>query len=248
MEHPQKTSPKKRRGPPSRAAVLRWVLAAIACSGVLAYFPSVCSAVFLALLVLLVPIGPLEKRLAQFAPRLRRVRTAAIAALFLLAACIAPRETAEPAAPERVIEAGIQEETKTPAADEPAQEQPSEPDIPDTEPEPETPADIDPESETPTSAEPEVPSPAAPDPAPAEPSPSPAQSETVYIPRRARNTTERAAATCKRARFPSHSTTRRQRVTPPASPAADKTTQKDPSDGKFPVRRVFGSIGTKSAA
>lgn len=93
MEHPQKTSPKKRRGPPSRAAVLRWVLAAIACSGVLAYFPSVCSAVFLALLVLLVPIGPLEKRLAQFAPRLRRVRTAAIAALFLLAACIAPRET-----------------------------------------------------------------------------------------------------------------------------------------------------------
>ncbi len=32
---------KKRRGPPSRAAVLRWVLAAIACSGVLAYFPSV---------------------------------------------------------------------------------------------------------------------------------------------------------------------------------------------------------------
>ena len=52
MEHPQKTSPKKRRGPPSRAAVLRWVLAAIACSGVLAYFPSVCSAVFLALLVL----------------------------------------------------------------------------------------------------------------------------------------------------------------------------------------------------
>ena len=95
MEHPQKTSPKKRRGPPSRAAVLRWVLAAIACSGVLAYFPSVCSAVFLALLVLLVPIGPLEKRLAQFAPRLRRVRTAAIAALFLLAACIAPRETAE---------------------------------------------------------------------------------------------------------------------------------------------------------
>lgn len=96
MEHPQKTSPKKRRGPPSRAAVLRWVLAAIACSGVLAYFPSVCSAVFLALLVLLVPIGPLEKRLAQFAPRLRRVRTAAIAALFLLAACIAPRETAEP--------------------------------------------------------------------------------------------------------------------------------------------------------
>ena len=151
------------------------------CSGVLAYFPSVCSAVFLALLVLLVPIGPLEKRLAQFAPRLRRVRTAAIAALFLLAACIAPRETAEPAAPERVIEAGIQEETKTPAADEPAQEQPSEPDIPDTEPEPETPADIDPESETPTSAEPEVPSPAAPDPAPAEPSPSPVQSETVYI-------------------------------------------------------------------
>lgn len=111
----------------------------------------------------------------------RRVRTAAIAALFLLAACIAPRETAEPAAPERVIEAGIQEETKTPAADEPAQEQPSEPDIPDTEPEPETPADIDPESETPTSAEPEVPSPAAPDPAPAEPSPSPVQSETVYI-------------------------------------------------------------------
>ena len=98
MEHPQKTSPKKRRGPPSRAAVLRWVLAAIACSGVLAYFPSVCSAVFLALLVLLVPIRPLEKRLAQFAPRLRRVRTAAIAALFLLAACIAPRETAEPAA------------------------------------------------------------------------------------------------------------------------------------------------------
>lgn len=161
MEHPQKTSPKKRRGPPSRAAVLRWVLAAIACSGVLAYLPSVCSAVFLALLVLLVPIGPLEKRLAQFAPRLRRVRTAAIAALFLLAACIAPRETAEPAAPERVIEAGIQEETKTPAADEPAQEQPSEPDIPDT--------------------EPEVPSPAAPDPAPAEPSPSPVQSETVYI-------------------------------------------------------------------
>lgn len=161
MEHPQKTSPKKRRGPPSRAAVLRWVLAAIACSGVLAYFPSVCSAVFLALLVLLVPIGPLEKRLAQFAPRLRRVRTAAIAALFLLAACIAPRETAEPAAPERVIEAGIQEETKTPAADEPAQEQPSETDIPDT--------------------EPEVPSPAAPDPAPAEPSPSPVQSETVYI-------------------------------------------------------------------
>ena len=133
MEQPQKTSPKKRRGPPSRAAVLRWVLAAIACSGVLAYFPSVCSAVFLALLVLLVPIGPLEKRLAQFAPRLRRVRTAAIAALFLLAACIAPRETAEPAAQERVIEAGIQEETKTPAADEPAQEQPSEPDIPDTE-------------------------------------------------------------------------------------------------------------------
>ena len=123
MEHPQKTSSKKRRGPPSRAAVLRWVLAAIACSGVLAYFPSVCSAVFLALLVLLVPIGPLEKRLAQFAPRLRRVRTAAIAALFLLAACIAPRETAEPAAPDRVIEAGIQEETKTPAADEPAQEQ-----------------------------------------------------------------------------------------------------------------------------
>ena len=113
MEHPQKTSPTKRRGPPSRAAVLRWVLAAIACSGVLAYFPSVCSAVFLALLVLLVPIGPLEKRLVQFAPRLRRVRTAAIAALFLLAACIAPRETAEPAAPERVIEAGIQEETKT---------------------------------------------------------------------------------------------------------------------------------------
>ena len=161
MEHPQKTSPKKRRGPPSRAAVLRWVLAAIACSGVLAYFPSVCSAVFLALLVLLVPIGPLEKRLAQFAPRLRRVRTAAIAALFLLAACIAPRETAEPAAPECVIEAGIQEETKTPAADEPAQEQPSETDIPDT--------------------EPEVPSPAAPDPAPAEPSPSPVQSETVYI-------------------------------------------------------------------
>jgi len=181
MEHPQKTSPKKRRGPPSRAAVLRWVLAAIACSGVLAYFPSVCSAVFLALLVLLVPIRPLEKRLAQFAPRLRRVRTAAIAALFLLAACIAPRETAEPAALERVIEAGIQEETKTPAADEPAQEQPSEPDIPDTEPEPETPADIDPESETPTSAELEVPSPAAPDPAPAEPSPSPVQSETVYI-------------------------------------------------------------------
>ena len=161
MEHPQKTSPKKRRGPPSRAAVLRWVLAAIACSGVLAYFPSMCSAVFLALLVLLVPIGPLEKRLAQFAPRLRRVRTAAIAALFLLAACIAPRETAEPAAPECVIEAGIQEETKTPAADEPAQEQPSETDIPDT--------------------EPEVPSPAAPDPAPAEPSPSPVQSETVYI-------------------------------------------------------------------
>ena len=161
MEHPQKTSPKKRRGPPSRAAVLRWVLAAIACSGVLAYFPSVCSAVFLALLVLLVPIGPLEKRLAQFAPRLRRVRTAAIAALFLLAACIAPRETAEPAAPECVIEAGIQEETKTPAADEPAQEQPSETDIPDT--------------------EPEVPSPAAPDPAPAEPSPSPVQSEPVYI-------------------------------------------------------------------
>lgn len=161
MEHPQKTSPKKRRGPPSRAAVLRWVLAAIACSGVLAYFPSVCSAVFLALLVLLVPIGPLEKRLAQFAPRLRRVRTAAIAALFLLAACIAPRETAEPAAPECVIEAGIQEETKTPAADEPAQEQPSETDIPDT--------------------EPEVPSPAAPDPAPAEPPPSPVQSETVYI-------------------------------------------------------------------
>ena len=161
MEHPQKTSPKKRRGPPSRAAVLRWVLAAIACSGVLAYFPSMCSAVFLALLVLLVPIGPLEKRLAQFAPRLRRVRAAAIAALFLLAACIAPRETAEPAALECVIEAGIQEETKTPAADEPAQEQPSETDIPDT--------------------EPEVPSPAAPDPAPAEPSPSPVQSETVYI-------------------------------------------------------------------
>ena len=96
-------------------------------------------------------------------------------------ACIAPRETAEPAAQERVIEAGIQEETKTPAADEPAQEQPSEPDIPDTESKPETPADIDPESETPTSAEPEVPSPAAPDPAPAEPSPSPVQSETVYI-------------------------------------------------------------------
>lgn len=85
------------------------------------------------------------------------------------------------AAQERVIEAGIQEETKTPAADEPAQEQPSEPDIPDTESKPETPADIDPESETPTSAEPEVPSPAAPDPAPAEPSPSPVQSETVYI-------------------------------------------------------------------
>ncbi len=183
MEHPQKTSPKKRRGPPSRAAAVRWVLAAIACSGVLAYFPSVCSAVFLALLVLLVPIGPLEKRLAQCAPRLRRIRTAAIAALFLLAACIAPRETPEPAAPERVIEAGVQEETKTPAADEPAQEQPTEPEIPDAEPEPETPAAVDPEPEpeTPTSAEPEVPSPAAPDPAPSEQSPSPAQSETVYI-------------------------------------------------------------------
>lgn len=183
MEHPQKTSPKKRRGPPSRAAVLRWVLAAIACSGMLAYFPGACSAVFLALLVLLVPIGPLEKRLAQCAPRLRRVRTAAIAALFLLAACIAPRETAEPAAPERVIEAGMQEETKTPAADEPAQEQPAEPETPDTEPEPESPAAVDPEPEpeTPASAEAEVPSPAAPDPAPSEPSPSPAQSETVYI-------------------------------------------------------------------
>ena len=125
--------------------------------------------------------GASAENFAEKAARLRRVRTAAIAALFLLAACIAPRETAEPAAQERVIEAGIQEETKTPAADEPAQEQPSEPDIPDTESKPETPADIDPESETPTSAEPEVPSPAAPDPAPAEPSPSPVQSETVYI-------------------------------------------------------------------
>lgn len=165
MEQPQKTTPKKRRGPPSRAAALRWVLAAIACSGVLAYFPSACSAVFLALLVLLIPVGPLEKRLAKRAPHLRRIRTAAIAALFLLAACIAPRETAEP------------------AADEPTQEQPTEPETPTAEPEPESPAAVDPEPEpeTPASAEPEVPSPAAPDPAPAEPTPSPAQSETVYI-------------------------------------------------------------------
>lgn len=183
MEQPQKTTPKKRCGPPSRAAALRWVLAAIACSGVLAYFPSVCSAVFLALLVLLIPVGPLEKRIAKRAPRLRRIRTAAIAALFLLAACIAPRGAAEPAAPERVIEAGVQEEPKMSAADEPTQEQPTEPETPTAEPEPESPAAVEPEPEpeTPTSAEPEVPSPAAPDPAPAEPTPSPAQSETVYI-------------------------------------------------------------------
>lgn len=183
MEQPQKTTPKKRRGPPSRAAALRWVLAAIACSGVLAYFPSACSAVFLALLVLLIPVGPLEKRIAQRAPRLRRIRTAAIAALFLLAACIAPREMAEPAAPERVIEAGVQEEPKMPAADEPVQEQPTELETSTAEPEPEGPAAVEPEPEpeTPASAEPEVPSPAAPDPAPAEPTPSPAQSETVYI-------------------------------------------------------------------
>lgn len=161
LEHPQKAAPKKRREPPSRAAVLRWVLAAIACSGVLAYFPGACSAVFLALLVLLIPVGPLEKWLAQRAPRLRRIRTAAIAALFLLAACIAPRGAAEPAVPERVIEAGVQEETKTPAVDEPTQEQPTEPETPDTAPEP------------------EVPSPAASDPAQEEPSPT--QSETVYI-------------------------------------------------------------------
>lgn len=152
------------------------------------------------------------------------------------------------AAPERVIEAGIQEETKTPAATNRRRSSRQSPIYPTPNRNPRHPlTSIRSRKHRPPLNRKFPP---LPRPIPrrrSRPRP-PCSRRRSTLPRRARNTTERAAATCKRARFPSHSTTRRQRVTPPASPAADKTTQKDPSDGKFPVRRVFGSIGIKSAA
>lgn len=186
---PDKKPEKRRR--PSRSAIVRWVLAVIACSGTLAYFPGVCSAVFLVLVVLLVPVGPLEKWLARHTGRLRRVRTATIAALFLLAACIAPRET-EPAAPGHPREASVQQEPRneipaedpvqareTPPADVPEQETPAPVSEVSGTPEPEASSPAEPES--PSSPEPAPQAPAASEPAPAPPDVSPEQSETVYI-------------------------------------------------------------------
>lgn len=91
-----KNSPEPRdpeKGSPDSSRILliiRWSLAAFFFSGILVFFPSVSSVLFLLLTVLTVPIKPLERFFRSKIPLKKSIKIAAMAVVFVVSVAISP--------------------------------------------------------------------------------------------------------------------------------------------------------------
>lgn len=98
-----KNSPEPRdpeKGSPDSSRILliiRWSLAAFFFSGILVFFPSVSSVLFLLLTVLTVPIKPLERFFRSKIPLKKSIKIAAMAIVFVVSVAISPNLETTPA-------------------------------------------------------------------------------------------------------------------------------------------------------